>query len=75
VRTSQEAGLIYTFQDPVLGENVFKIADNLNKRFLWIWNHDLDKDVKDAIDEFYRLVGPVKEGLLKSWLRKSGFCQ
>jgi salicylate hydroxylase len=55
VRTSQEAGLIYTYQDPVIGSDIYKVAENLNKRFLWIWEHDLEADVKVALSRFSEL--------------------
>ena len=56
VRTSQEAGLIYTYQDPVIGSDIHKVAENLNKRFLWIWEHDLEADVNTAVRRFYELM-------------------
>lgn len=60
VKTSQEAGLIYTYQDPEIGSDIHKVADNLNQRFLWIWEHNLDADVKSAIDRFHELTDGKK---------------
>ncbi|KIM96210.1 hypothetical protein OIDMADRAFT_132800 [Oidiodendron maius Zn] len=56
VRTSQEAGLIYTYQDPVIGSDIHKVAENLNKRFLWIWEHDLEADVNTGVSRFHELI-------------------
>lgn len=55
VRTSDEAGRLFTFSDPEYGDDIAKIVENANKRFLWIWTHDLEADLKRAQSEFQRL--------------------
>lgn len=55
VRTSQEAGEIYAFADPDIGNDMVKLAKNMNERYLWIWEHDLEGDLKKAEEEFERL--------------------
>lgn len=57
VRTSQEAWEVYTYQNAELGSNIYKIGENLNKRFLWIWEHDLEADEKTATVRFLDLTG------------------
>lgn len=56
VSTSHEAGLIYTWQDPEIGDNMKAIKDNANQRLHWIWQHDLKADIQKAEDDFHRLV-------------------
>lgn len=67
VRTSQEAGLIYTYQDPVIGNDICKVGQNLNKRFLWIWDHDLDADVQTSIQRYVQL---IQSHTQLSWLKR-----
>ncbi|XDG07316.1 hypothetical protein ABKA04_006931 [Annulohypoxylon sp. FPYF3050] len=55
VSTSHEAGLIYTWQDPEIGDNMKAIKDNANQRLHWIWQHDLKADIQKAEDDFHRL--------------------
>lgn len=55
VKTSQEAGQVYSFTHPETGEDMDKIVKNLNERFLWIWEHDLEGDLKKADQMFTKL--------------------
>ncbi|OAA54367.1 Aromatic-ring hydroxylase-like protein [Niveomyces insectorum RCEF 264] len=48
VETSQELGRIYSCTDERFGDDMGKIVDNLNTRFLWIWEHDLAADLLRA---------------------------
>lgn len=48
VKTSQEAGEMYVWQNPSLGGDMEKIVENANHRLHWIWQHDLEGDVKKA---------------------------
>lgn len=57
VRTSDEAGHLFTFSHPEYGDDIGKIVENANQRFLWIWTHDLEADLKRAQAEFQRLQG------------------
>ncbi|KAF2998768.1 hypothetical protein E8E14_005623 [Neopestalotiopsis sp. 37M] len=52
VQTSQEAGDLCAFKAPGIGSNMDKIVENQAQRYLWIWLHDLDEDVKKAETEF-----------------------
>ncbi|KAI9734081.1 MAG: hypothetical protein M1818_007019 [Claussenomyces sp. TS43310] len=54
-RTSQEAGLIYAFRDPKIGSDMNSMMQNLRQRFLWIWEHDLEADVRKAEEDFKSL--------------------
>lgn len=55
VRTSQEAGQLYSFSHPEFGEDMDKIVDNFNQRFLWIWEHDLEGDLMQVEKLFSKL--------------------
>jgi len=55
VRTSQEAGQLYSFNHPEAGEDMDKIVANLRQRFLWIWEHDLEKDLEESDQLFAKL--------------------
>lgn len=53
VTTSQEAGQLYSFNHPETGFDMNEIVENLRQRFLWIWEHDLEADVRRA-DELFK---------------------
>jgi salicylate hydroxylase len=57
VRTSQEAGQLYSFTHPEAGEDMDKIVQNLRERFLWIWEHDLGEDLNESDSLFAKLTG------------------
>ncbi len=56
VSTSYEAGLMYLWLDPELGDDLSRIVDNGNERLHWIWQHDLKPDIQDAEDMFLELI-------------------
>ncbi|KAL7628552.1 hypothetical protein AAE478_000067 [Parahypoxylon ruwenzoriense] len=56
VITSIEAGNIYIWQHPGIGDDMNKVVENANQRLHWIWQHDLRADIEKAEQEFYRLV-------------------
>ena len=56
VKTSQEAGEMYAWQDPDIGDDMHKIVENANGRLHWIWQHDLQGDVEKAEEMFNKLV-------------------
>ncbi|MNQ67616.1 Salicylate hydroxylase [compost metagenome] len=47
-RTSWEAGELYELRDPAVGNDEQALGATLASRFDWLWNHDLDADVRDA---------------------------
>ncbi|KAI0385735.1 mannitol 1-phosphate dehydrogenase [Hypomontagnella monticulosa] len=55
VRTSYEAGLIYTWRAPGIEGDMNKIVENANRRLHWIWQHDLKADIRKAEEEFHRV--------------------
>ena len=52
VTTSHEAGVMYMWQNPNIGDDMNRIVENGNQRLHWIWQHDLRTDVKKAEDLF-----------------------
>lgn len=46
VDTSVGCGLLYNLQHPQHGDDLGMIVDDLNRRFGWLWDHDLDGDVR-----------------------------
>ncbi|ERS94854.1 hypothetical protein HMPREF1624_08751 [Sporothrix schenckii ATCC 58251] len=52
VQTSQELGAMYACSDPRYGDDMGKIVENLNVRFLWIWEHDLTADMETVCQLF-----------------------
>ena len=52
VTTSHEAGIMYMWQNPNIGDDMNRIVENGNQRLHWIWQHDLRTDVKKAEDLF-----------------------
>jgi salicylate hydroxylase len=56
VDTSVECGLLYNLSHPEAGDNMQKTVDNLNRRFDWLWNHDLDKDAQKAVRQFDEII-------------------
>lgn len=47
-RTSHEAGDLYEYSSPGIGDDEAKIASALETRFDWLWNHDPQDDVAAA---------------------------
>jgi salicylate hydroxylase len=60
VDTSVECGLLYNLSHPEAGDDMQKTVDNLNQRFDWLWNHDLDEDAEKAVRRFDEIVQSVK---------------
>lgn len=52
VRTSLEAGRMYAWLDPDVGDDMDEIVANANQRFHWIWQHDMKVDLEKAEEEF-----------------------
>lgn len=48
VTTSREAALLYEFQDDELGGDLEKIRQRLQTRYNWIWDEDLERQLRDA---------------------------
>ncbi len=46
VTASKEAGEIYEFE--ALGDDVERITENLQQRYEWIWDEDLDAQLEKA---------------------------
>ncbi|MCY1407173.1 Salicylate hydroxylase [compost metagenome] len=47
-RTSWQAGELYELRDRQVGADENALAATLERRFDWLWNHDLDADVAQA---------------------------
>lgn len=56
VQTSREAGDIFSFRGKGIGDDMVKIVDNMNERFLWIWEHDIVADADTAAQNFTQQV-------------------
>ena len=48
VVSSREQAAIYDFQAPGMRDDVHKIAQVIPRRWEWIWDHDFDKELKEA---------------------------
>ncbi|KAI0007453.1 hypothetical protein F4779DRAFT_629107 [Xylariaceae sp. FL0662B] len=66
VSTSFEAGVLYTWRDPQIGDNMNKIVENANQRLHWIWKHDLQADIKRAEVDFHKLISEGQHSLSTS---------
>lgn len=44
-RTSREVGDLYELRDPQVGADEEALATTLERRFDWLWNHDLEADL------------------------------
>lgn len=62
VHTSDEAGRIFTFTQPELGDDIAAITQNLQNRFTWIWEHDLQSDIRRAEETFTQRKTKLKNG-------------
>ncbi|KAF3005777.1 hypothetical protein E8E13_007282 [Curvularia kusanoi] len=62
VRTARDCGEIYNLRDPASGEEigVEEALADLNGRFEWIWQHDLESDVKVARERTAELLGQLE---------------
>ncbi|KZT25789.1 FAD/NAD(P)-binding domain-containing protein [Neolentinus lepideus HHB14362 ss-1] len=52
------SGEVYDLESP-MGDDWARIGENLKERYRWIWEHDLEKDVEEAVE----------------WLKKEGVVQ
>ncbi|OOF95786.1 hypothetical protein ASPCADRAFT_48952 [Aspergillus carbonarius ITEM 5010] len=68
VTTSHDAGKLYTFTHPQMGTDLSKIVANLNERFLWIWEHDLNADIELAHQQFSAFLQSTGGAPGQSWL-------
>jgi salicylate hydroxylase len=48
VSTSRDAGLLYEFQKEGIFDDPSKLAEEIETRFRWIWDVDLDDDCRRA---------------------------
>lgn len=56
IDTSVECGLLYSLSHPEVGDDMQKTVDNLNRRFDWLWNHNLDGDAENAVRRFDEII-------------------
>ncbi|KAI1082920.1 hypothetical protein F5B20DRAFT_569042 [Whalleya microplaca] len=56
VSTSFDAGVMYTWRNSEIGDDMSKIVANANQRLHWIWQHDIEADIKGAELDFYKLI-------------------
>jgi len=57
VETSVDCGLLYNLSHSEAGHGMQKTVDNLNRRFDWLWNHDLDEDADKAVRRCDEIIG------------------
>lgn len=70
VTTSLASGMIKLWLDPELGSDMEKIVENGNESLHWIWQHDISADLREAEDQFYRLVGHGRTGPIEVTMPK-----
>jgi hypothetical protein len=63
VKTSDDAGKMYCFADPECGSDVKKIVTNARRRFGWIWEVDLVKEMQGAERRLKELWEDSTQGL------------
>lgn len=57
MQTSREAGDVFAFKAPGIGDDMQAIVENMKERFLWIWEHDVVADAEAAARDFEERVG------------------
>lgn len=50
VHTSRIAGMMYDFEGPETGDDPARIAADLQQRYRWIWEADLERHAAEAVD-------------------------
>jgi salicylate hydroxylase len=48
VRTSEEAGMLWDFELPGVGDDLDELERNARSRMDWIWDYDISEDVERA---------------------------
>lgn len=48
VTTSRDAGCLYEFQKPGIGDNVEALRGDLDGRMRWVWDIDLPQHLEEA---------------------------
>lgn len=66
VETSRTCGELYVLSDEECGADRQKVVDNLNERWLWIWEHDLDADVQRAKTDFVALTADGHDSAMEA---------
>lgn len=61
VQTSDETGVMYTLSHPEFGDDVERLLEACNRRFVWIWAHDLKADLKHAEEKMGRRMNLLRE--------------
>ncbi|KAH7132405.1 hypothetical protein B0J11DRAFT_226434 [Dendryphion nanum] len=59
VRTTDECGEVYNLCHPEIGEDIERVVEHLNCRFGWIWQHDLEEDIRSVEVRYEELVAGV----------------
>ncbi len=57
VTTSRDAGLLYDFQKQGILDDPRKLKEDIEQRFKWIWEIDMDKHCADAVRLMDTLLG------------------
>ena len=55
VETSRACGEVYEFLGPETGDDVQKIGENLSRRYEWIWEEDIARELTRALEIFEML--------------------
>ena len=69
VTTSHAAGMVYEFQGETTGDDVQKIDQNLSCRYNWIWEEDLEGELRQASSLLEQSRSQASS--IPSWLRRS----
>jgi salicylate hydroxylase len=48
VKTSEEAGMLWDFELPGVGDDLGELEQNARSRMVWIWDYDISEDVERA---------------------------
>lgn len=60
VQTSMAAGVMYTFGDAELGDDLQRIVDNANERMHWLWQYDVAAEVQRVQAQFLALLAHLR---------------
>ena len=48
MRTSEEAGMLWDFELPGVGDNLAEMEKNARSRMDWLWDYDISEDMERA---------------------------
>lgn len=54
VSTSKDCGMLFDFEKPGVEDDISRVQQSVEERMNWIWDKDIDEDLKEARQNYHR---------------------